>query len=101
GIRGGHVTGVQTCALPISTPFKDAAEKDLARLKGIPLQKTNTVDNIRYWEATNSVRVVVDVAGDITFTQGDAKDPDRVFIDVSQIGRASCRERVYVYVIEV
>src|SRR5438128_7506612 len=70
-----------------ATPFKDAAEKDLARLKGVspgvPPQKTIAVDNIRYWEAPNSVRVVVDVTGDITFTQGDAKDPDRVFIDIS------------------
>src|SRR6266478_1399944 len=66
-----------------TTPFKDAAEKDLARLKGVQPQKTIAVDNIRYWEAPNSVRVVVDVSGDITFTQGDAKDPDRVFIDIS------------------
>src|SRR3989475_1978407 len=70
-----------------ATPFKDAAEKDLARLKGVSPgvspQKTIAVDNIRYWEAPNSVRVVVDVTGDITFTQGDAKDPDRVFIDIS------------------
>jgi N-acetylmuramoyl-L-alanine amidase len=69
-----------------TTPFRDAAEKDLARLKGVPLQaaqKTAAVDNIRYWEAPSSVRVVVDVSGDITFTQGDAKDPDRVFVDIS------------------
>jgi N-acetylmuramoyl-L-alanine amidase len=66
-----------------STPFKDTAEKDLARLNGVAVQKTNAVDNIRYWEAQNSVRVVVDVTGDIKFTQGEAKDPDRVFIDIS------------------
>jgi len=66
-----------------ATPFKDAAEKDLARLKGMAVQRTVAVDNIRYWEAPNSVRVVVDVSGDITFTQGDAKDPDRVFIDIT------------------
>jgi len=68
-----------------ATPFKDGAEKDLARLTGVPapVPKTIAVDNIRYWEAPNSVRVVVDVTGDITFTQGDAKDPDRVFIDIS------------------
>lgn len=65
------------------TPFKDAAEKDIARLSGVTtLSKTTSVDNIRYWEAQNSVRVVVDVGGDVTFTQGEAKDPDRVFIDV-------------------
>jgi N-acetylmuramoyl-L-alanine amidase len=66
-----------------ATPFKDTAEKDLARLQGVTLQKTNAVDNIRYWEGPNSVRVVVDVTGDIAFNQGDAKDPDRVFIDIS------------------
>src|SRR3989442_16000692 len=64
-----------------STPFKDAAEKDLARLKGLTLGKTATVDNIRYWEAPNSLRVVVDVSGDINFNKGDAKDPDRAFVD--------------------
>jgi N-acetylmuramoyl-L-alanine amidase len=66
------------------TPFKDAAERDIARLSGVTtLSKTTSVDNIRYWEAQNSVRVVVDVGGDVTFTQGEAKDPDRVFIDVT------------------
>ena len=66
-----------------ATPFKGAAEKDLARLTGAVVQKTTGVDNIRYWEAPNSVRVVVDISGDISFKQGEAKDPDRVFIDVS------------------
>ena len=67
-----------------STPFKDAAEKDIARLSGVTtISKTTSVDNIRYWEAQNSVRVVVDVGGDVAFMQGEAKDPDRVFIDVA------------------
>jgi N-acetylmuramoyl-L-alanine amidase len=66
-----------------STPFKDTAEKDIVRLQGGTVQKTISVDNIRYWEGQTSVRVVVDITGNITFTQGDAKDPDRVFIDVS------------------
>src|SRR5439155_20412890 len=65
-----------------STPFKDTAEKDLVRLQGGTVHQTVAVDNIRYWEAQNSVRVVVDITGDVTFTQGDAKDPDRVFIDL-------------------
>ena len=66
-----------------ATPFKDTAEKDMVRLQGGTVQKTIAVDNIRYWEAQNSVRVVVDITGDVTFNQGDAKDPDRVFIDLS------------------
>src|SRR5438552_14765964 len=65
------------------TPFKDTAEKDMVRLQGGTVHQTVAVDNIRYWEAQNSVRVVVDITGDVTFTQGDAKDPDRVFIDIS------------------
>jgi N-acetylmuramoyl-L-alanine amidase len=65
------------------TPFKDTAEKDIVRLQGGTVQKTIAVDNIRYWEAQNSVRVVVDITGDVTFSQGDAKGPDRVFIDLS------------------
>ena len=66
-----------------STPFKDEAEKDLVRLKAMSVQKTIVVDNIRYWEAPNTLRVVVDLGGEIHFNQGEAKDPDRVFIDIS------------------
>jgi N-acetylmuramoyl-L-alanine amidase len=65
------------------TPFKDSAERDLARLADVPLQKSVGVDNIRYFEAPNSVRVIVDVSGDVKFVQGEAKDPERVFVDVS------------------
>src|SRR5262245_52018205 len=66
-----------------SSPFKDAAEKDIARLNGVKVQKTVAVDNVRFWLAQNSVRVMVDLGGETTFTQGDAKNPDRVFIDIS------------------
>ena len=40
------------------------------------------VENIRYWESQKSVRVVVDLAGEPTFTQGDAQNPPRVFVDI-------------------
>jgi len=68
-----------------STPFKDTAERDIARLTGTTpaVSRTTTVDNLRYWEAQNSVRVVVDVGGEVKFRQGDAKGPDRVFIDIA------------------
>src|SRR5262249_12985770 len=67
------------------TPFKDSAERDIARLQGSPVPKSAgvTVDNVRYWDEQNSIRVVVDVSGEAHFTQGDAKNPDRVFIDIS------------------
>jgi N-acetylmuramoyl-L-alanine amidase len=70
-----------------STPFKETAEKDIARLSGVAasttVSRTTSVDNIRYWEAQNSVRVVVDVGTEVKFKQGDAKDPYRVFIDIA------------------
>jgi N-acetylmuramoyl-L-alanine amidase len=66
-----------------STPFKETAEKDLARLQGVPERKTGAVENVRYWETQNSVRVVIDVTGEIVFKQGEAKTPERVFIDIS------------------
>lgn len=65
------------------TPFKETAESDLARLQGIPERETGAVENVRYWEAQDSIRVVVDVTGDVTFKQGEAKAPDRIFIDIS------------------
>lgn len=43
-----------------------------------------SVDNVRYWEAPNSVRVVVDVGAEVTFSQGEARSPDRVFVDIRQ-----------------
>jgi len=66
-----------------ATPFKDMAEKDLARLTGAKTLKTIPVDNVRYWEGSNTIRIIVDVGGEVTFNQGDAKDPDRVFIDLT------------------
>jgi N-acetylmuramoyl-L-alanine amidase len=65
------------------SPFRDAAEKDVARLSGLKLQKTVSVDNLRFWEAPNSIRIIVDVDGQVTFNQGDAKNPDRIFVDIS------------------
>ena len=68
------------------TPFRSAAEHDIARLSGVPERKLSTasVENVRYWEAPNSVRVVVDLSAEAEFRQGEAKSPDRVFIDIAQ-----------------
>jgi N-acetylmuramoyl-L-alanine amidase len=68
-----------------ATPFKDMAEKDIARLGGakVPNPKTVAVDNVRYWDSPNSLRIIIDVSGEVAFTQGDAKDPDRVFLDLA------------------
>jgi N-acetylmuramoyl-L-alanine amidase len=68
------------------TPFRSAAERDIARLEGVPERKLNaaSVDNIRFWEAPNSVRVVIDLSSEVEFKQGEAKSPARVFLDISK-----------------
>jgi N-acetylmuramoyl-L-alanine amidase len=94
------------------SPFKKAAENDIASLsaniatvQSVPETRVDskvdskdpkndaqtdpksvakvTVDNIRYWEAEKSLRVVVDLSGEVTFKQGEARSPDRVFIDIA------------------
>ena len=56
--------------------------KTVARIEPKPGEKV-TVDNIRYWPAEKSLRVVVDLSGEVRFKQGEAKSPDRVFIDIA------------------
>src|SRR5690606_41071810 len=84
GIRDFHVTGVQTCALPISL-----------EAEGMPISYADDVD---------SVPAAFNSASDetlIIFTPAITKDLKlkAFFVDnghelFKQIGRASCRERV-------
>ena len=41
------------------------------------------MENIRFWQEDRSVRIVVDVTGNVTFKEGEASSPDRFFIDIS------------------
>jgi N-acetylmuramoyl-L-alanine amidase len=68
------------------TPFRDGAERDIARLQGVSERKlpSVSVDNIRFWESGSAVRVVVDLSSQVDFVQGGAKSPDRAFIDIAQ-----------------
>src|SRR5690606_41196902 len=89
GIRDFHVTGVQTCALPISN----------AALVG---QQVRVVER-----GTTTPYPIYDGAGDpisgslVTITQAvttptiwiDTETPETVYLDWYEIGRASCRER--------
>ena len=68
------------------TPFRDMARRDIARLTGAgdsTSRESTTVENVRYWEEERSVRVVVDIAGNVTFKEGEVKSPDRYFIDIA------------------
>jgi len=62
---------------------KEAKEsKAAAQAEAKPGEKV-TVDNIRYWPADKSLRVVVDLSGEVRFKQGEAKSPNRVYIDIA------------------
>src|SRR4029079_271085 len=70
------------------TPLRSAAERDIARLQGIGDKKfvsaSASVDNIRFFEAPNSVRIVIDLSTEAEFKQGEAKSPNRIFIDIAK-----------------
>jgi N-acetylmuramoyl-L-alanine amidase len=83
------------------TPFRDVAQRDIARLNGADVppaapapvpaapvvpntpKEPASVENIRFWEENQSIRVAVDLAGEVTVKSGEAKSPDRFFVDVS------------------
>ena len=62
----------------LATPAETATSPEPAEGKSLI-----SVDNVRYWESKRSVRVVVDLGGRPSFTQGDVKDPARVFVDIA------------------
>src|SRR5207253_4958202 len=49
GIRGGHVTGVQTCALPISTELKEGLNVRFLRAAPSALAISSFTKYIRVW----------------------------------------------------
>src|SRR5207245_3880532 len=79
GIRDATVTGVQTCALPISLPTSTATASrsagDGGRGGGVP-GRARRIDR-------DAVAVEV----------GNVEPPPCIQSDAEEIGRASCRER--------
>ena len=80
------------------TPFRDVAVRDIARLNApstgngtktgngtaeVVATDPTSVENIRFWTESRSIKVVVDVAGAVTFREGEAKSPQRYFVDIS------------------
>ena len=87
GIRDDLVTGVQTCALPISIPVYDAATTwadPVTRVQDAPMLDIMAIDNLPSLLPRESS---LDFAAQLlpTLTALDNLD---------EIGRASCRERV-------
>src|SRR5690606_40816442 len=92
GIRDFHVTGVQTCALPIS--------KDGKRTVSNVLLIVNPLD---YWSKIFPGTTVLTANG--TYVYGVLPIPAKVVQSVAapegkliEIGRASCREREHTWV---
>src|SRR5690606_39735797 len=95
GIRDFHVTGVQTCALPIYTNIKKLQlgcgglngatgcdiDIDHIALSGLPANSNYTSE-----DRANSSALITN-----PFLQFAIKNPNQA----SKIGRASCREEVY------
>src|SRR5699024_11928202 len=83
GIRDRNVTGVQTCALPISVTARSTK-----RLTPPRLAKRSVVKGVIVY-AANSKRVAADAMVHATLTSKRTGD----VAARSEIGRASCRER--------
>src|SRR5690606_41090676 len=81
GIRDFHVTGVQTCALPIWLGFNGADELEFYMFRGTG----EWLGQLARFEALG------DFSADPLKIEDAKKGERRVY---RQIGRASCRERV-------
>src|SRR5690606_39715491 len=98
GIRAFHVTGVQTCALPISRrervdqPRQDGGRRGAERDPDRPVYGDHVDTQVPHRGA-----------GDLRVRREDgdeeaALEARPVEADLVQIGRASCRERAMIWV---
>src|SRR5439155_12767978 len=96
GIRDGHVTGVQTCALPISNVCRRETERRARHTnRSIDRKAAAAIVRIGYIEIDRSVAVLCVVA-DVHII-GILVDGEG-WQNAVKIGRASCRERVEILV---
>src|SRR5690606_40349265 len=90
GIRAFHVTGVQTCALPIS-PSHSEPSAILARAVDVLAAPAAGL-----WMAgvAADIRAVMPASDALARVAGGRGDPGGAAFEFDEIGRASCRERV-------
>src|SRR5207302_4188045 len=86
GIRDFHVTGVQTCALPISW------RSVRLTLNGIYEYRTEEVGPGGHVMLTVNKFAIRDQIGKPTYAPRNL-EPKTLLVDTLEIGRASCRER--------
>src|SRR5207302_2731937 len=91
GIRDFHVTGVQTCALPISTKLPICFEPEAGRsicASCLMRSRTRSITSAFVRRSSDTSH---------SFTHSCLRSP-AAFVAYRQIGRASCRERVEIAV---
>src|SRR5207302_6919630 len=94
GIRDFHVTGVQTCALPI---YKQHCDLDLTKI--FPANDSRDPKLVDSWNWDLYVKTAEQLhkAGfPVGLPMGQTSDAIDWVGALFQIGRASCRERVWV-----
>src|SRR5690606_40725344 len=85
GIRDFHVTGVQTCALPILR-FTDANGSTLLEQDRGHTDISGRLRTLPFGRSTAG-------GAHVAFHESFAAPSDEVFAGFGEIGRASCRER--------
>src|SRR5699024_11604348 len=86
GIRDRNVTGVQTCALPISKVMVKETKSNIAKAdKEITLVDTVSYKNLQPGKKYNLTGTLMDK---------ETGEPVKDLEGEEEIGRASCRERV-------
>src|SRR5690606_39621457 len=90
GIRDFHVTGVQTCALPISSGRPDVVV--VVATRGRPERFAELLGSVAEM-STLDVRVAAGVDDDDPTLPRYLELIDSSPVPLSEIGRASCRER--------
>src|SRR5207302_3364464 len=94
GIRDFHVTGVQTCALPICLPYAHVfAAASISHGNGW----TKGTDAISVTASHEALEMLGDPRANEFCFDGDRRLWAREVCD-PEIGRASCRERVEIWV---
>src|SRR5690606_41072552 len=93
-IRVFHVTGVQTCALPIFTNLGANSELGVAaQLHRLPEVHALLARGDLDWRRTRAVLDAVDHLDDEAARAVVADVADQLTVLTTEIGRASCRER--------
>src|SRR5207253_6098347 len=90
GIRDGHVTGVQTCALPISILFM-TADTD-TRVDPMHAKKMAALMQAEAKNGSSRERPIL-LRIETKAGHGAGKPVTKLIEEGTEIGRASCRER--------